>query len=107
MFCVEPPNQVSPPFGLSTVTSGAALSIGTVPAGPAAMASRPFEQSRSLRLLTEMLPGPLGLALVTAIENSVPLPVGPQLEMSASSIVYEPLPLLTTWNEVAPEELRN
>ena len=95
---VVPIGHTSPPFGLVTVTDGAWLSIGTVPGGPAPAARSPFEQSRSLIAVIVIVPGPLGLVLVTPIENSVPLvAVGPQFDSSASSTVYEPPPLLTTW----------
>jgi hypothetical protein len=39
MFCEEPTTHVSPPFGDSTVTDGAWLSIGTVPGMPGVIGS--------------------------------------------------------------------
>src|ERR1051325_8319264 len=75
---LEPMNQSSPPFGLVTVTTGAWLSIGTVPGGPPAVGRSWLLQSRSLRSVMLTVPGPLGAELDTSIVNRVPLvPVAP------------------------------
>src|SRR5690242_10738542 len=79
IVCGEPMNHVSPPFGLETVTVGAWLSTGTVPGGPATAGRSAFAQSRSLIAVTVIEPGPVGTLLPTATLNSVPLPVGPQV----------------------------
>src|SRR5436309_1736982 len=85
IFCEELTTQDSPPLGLTTVTEGAWLSIGTVPAGPAAAASGLLSQSRSLTDVTVMLPVPPGAELVTATLNRFPVvPVGPQLVVASS-----------------------
>src|SRR3989442_603002 len=97
MFWLEPITQNSPPFGLVTLTTGAALSIGTVAGGPAARDNVAFEQSRSFSAVIVTVPGPVGMPLATASVNSVPLvPVGPQFETTTSSTVYEPPPLSVT-----------
>ena len=96
MTCDSSKSQYSPPFGLVTVTTGAWLSIGAVPGGPAATGS-------------VTLPVPPAAALASPMLNSVPVvALGPEaLPSSEQSTVYEPPPWSTTWYAVDPAELRN
>src|SRR5262245_44952485 len=77
-------------------------------AGPAVKARLLLTQSRTTTLVTVIVPTPSAPAFLTATLNSVPEPaVAPQgSPRMAASTVYEPPPLLRTWNAVAPIELR-